>query len=117
MWAAHLLFHLLTGWSTLAPALVQAAHDFGWKLALQPRWDEAVPLLGTASILELQLLLLDAGLLATLYLGWRLARQWAVSCGRAAALLLPWVLPVLLGYAAGLWILLEPMQMRGMMHL
>jgi cytochrome c oxidase assembly factor CtaG len=116
MWAAHLLFHLLTGWSTLAPALVQAAHDLGWKLALQPRWDAAVPLLGTASILELQLLLLDAGLLATLYLGWRLARQWAASLGRAAALLLPWVLPVLLGYAAGLWILLEPMQMRGMMH-
>ena len=30
MWAAHLLFHLFTGWATLGPALHQAAADLGW---------------------------------------------------------------------------------------
>ncbi len=116
MWAAHLLFHLLTGWSTLNPAVVQTAHDLGWRLAAQPHWGGAMPLLDAASILSLQLLLLDAGLLATLYLGWRLARDWAPSWNRACLLLLPWLLPAVVGYAAGVWTLLQPMQMRGLMH-
>jgi hypothetical protein len=66
------------------------------------------------SILSAQLLLLDAGLLFSLYLGWRLAQQWAARPGRAVLLLLPWASTVVLGYAAGVWILLQPMQMRGM---
>jgi len=116
MWAAHLLFHLFTGWSTLNPAIIQTAHDLGWRLAAKPDWSGAMPLLQSASILSLQLLLLDAGLLATLYLGWRMARGWAPSWNRACLLLLPWLLPAVVGYAAGVWTLLQPMQMRGMMH-
>ena len=65
-------------------------------------------------MLSIQLLLLDMGLLLTLYLGWRLARQWAVRSGRAVLILLPWAATVALAYAAGVWILLQPMQMRGM---
>ena len=66
-------------------------------------------------MLSVQLLLLDAGLLLTLYLGWRLAQQWATTAGRAVLLLLPWATTVAVGYAAGVWILLQPMQMRGVM--
>lgn len=117
MWAAHLLFHLLTGWATLSPALVQTAHDLGWRIAAQPQWGGAMPLLAAGSLLSVQLLLLDAGALLTLYLGWRIARQWVASAGRALLLLLPWMLPVVLGYASGVWILLQPMQMRGMMSM
>lgn len=116
MWAAHLLFHLLTGWSTLGPSVVQTVHDLGLRIAAQPRWDASLPLFQTASILSLQLLVLDVGLLVTLYLGWRLARERVASWRRAVLFLLPWVLPVALGYAAGVWTLLQPMQMRGMMH-
>jgi hypothetical protein len=60
-----------------------------------------------------QLLVLDAGLLLTLYLGWRLAQQWASRVGRAVLLLLPWALTVAAGYAVAIWIVLQPMQMRG----
>jgi cytochrome c oxidase assembly factor CtaG len=116
MWAAHLVFHLVTGWATLSPALVQTAHDLDWHVAAQPQWGSVMPPLVAGSILSVQLLLLDAGMLLTLYLGWRLARQWVASAGRALLLLLPWTLPVVLGYAAGVWILLQPMQMRGMMR-
>jgi hypothetical protein len=70
-----------------------------------------LPLLPAKSMLSVQLLVLDAGLLLTLYLGWRLAQQWA---GRALLLLLPWATIVAGTYAAGVWILLQPMQMRGM---
>ncbi len=114
MWAAHLLFHLFTGWSTLGPALHQASADFGWRLLAPAQWGMATPLISANSVLSAQLLLLDAGLLFSLYLGWRLARQWAVRPARAALLLLPWASSVVLGYAAGVWILLQPMQMRGM---
>jgi ferredoxin len=56
---------------------------------------------------SLQIIILDAGLLLTLYAGWRsltrareLSFFGAIACGL---------------YAAGIWILLQPMQMRGMM--
>jgi hypothetical protein len=74
-----------------------------------------LPLLPANTLLAVQLLLLDAGLLLTLYLGWRLAQQWTTRAGRAVLLLLPWATTVAVAYAAGVWILLQPMQMRGVM--
>jgi hypothetical protein len=79
------------------------------------QWGMEQPLLAANTLLSVQLLLLDAGLLMTLYLGWRLARHWAKSAGRAVLLLLPWAMTVAVAYAAGVWILLQPMQMRGVM--
>jgi hypothetical protein len=114
MWAAHLLFHLTTGWATLGPALRQAATDFGWHFLGPAQWGMELPMLPANSMLSVQLLVLDAGLLLTLYLGWRLAQQWATRAGRAVLLLLPWAMIVTGTYAAGVWILLQPMQMRGM---
>jgi hypothetical protein len=115
MWAAHLLFHLITGWATLGPALHQAAADLGWHFFAPALWRMEQPLLPANTLLSVQLLLLDAGLLLTLYLGWRLARQWATSAGRAVLLLLPWATMVAVAYATGVWIMLQPMQMRGVM--
>jgi cytochrome c oxidase assembly factor CtaG len=113
MWAAHLLFHLFSGWATLAPAIRQAGTDFGWHLLLPARWGMEMPLLPANSMLSVQLLLLDAGLLLTLYLGWRLVQQWSGRTSRAVLLLLPWATTVAVVYAVGVWILLQPMQMRG----
>ena len=79
------------------------------------QWRIGQPLLPANTLLSVQLLLLDAGLLLTLYLGWRLARQWATSAGRAVLLLLPWATMVAVAYATGVWIMLQPMQMRGVM--
>jgi hypothetical protein len=72
-----------------------------------------MPLLPANTMLSVQLLLLDAGLLLTLYLGWRLVQQWSARTSRAVLLLLPWATTVAVVYAAGVWILLQPMQMRG----
>jgi hypothetical protein len=115
MWAAHLLFHLITGWATLGPAIHQAAADLGMHLFAPAHWGTEQPLLPANTLLSVQLLLLDAGLLMTLYLGWRLARQRAKNVGRAVLLLLPWATMVAAAYATGVWIMLQPMQMRGMM--
>ncbi len=61
-------------------------------------------------------MLLDAGLLASLYTAWRIAVQMRGRGRRAVALLAPWT-PVIAGlWVAGVWIVLQPMQMRGMVH-
>jgi cytochrome c oxidase assembly factor CtaG/polyferredoxin len=114
MWAAHLLFHLFTGWASLGPVAHQAAADFRWHFLSPPQWGMELPLLSAHAVLSLQLLLLDAGLLCTLYLGWRRSLEWAARPSRAVLLLLPWATTVAAVYAAGIWILLQPMQMRGM---
>ena len=110
MWAAHLLFHLLSGWNTLLPGLLQAASDVGLKV--HPNWSSAVSLLQPDTLLTLQLLTLDAGLLLTLYIGWRMVNQKTSGFGKAAMTLAPWVVLTVVLYAGGVWTLLQPMQMR-----
>ena len=112
MWTAHLSFHLLTGWNSVLPAILQAARDFHLSSAV-PDWSAERPLLTPGALLQLQLALLDLGLLATLYLGWRLVQDEG-SLSLQVVRLTPWALLVIALYAAGIWILLEPMQMRGM---
>jgi cytochrome c oxidase assembly factor CtaG/polyferredoxin len=67
--------------------------------ALAPFVPDAIPL---------EILLLDAGLLFTLYLIWRAAQS-------SFRLALPWATLAMGLYSLGLWILFQPMQMRGMM--
>jgi hypothetical protein len=86
MWAAHLLYHLAASW-------------------VVPDW-----------LTSAQILLLDAGLLLTLYVAWRVAVQSTERVRRALELVAPWAALSCGLYAAGVWILLQPMQMRGTMH-
>jgi len=81
MWAAHLLFHFANALKT--PAMIAPA----------------------------QILLLDAGLLLSMYIGWRVAKDYA-----ARALMIPWAALSCVLYGTGIWILFQPMQMRGMLH-
>jgi hypothetical protein len=133
MWAAHLCFHLVTAAGALIPAWQQAVMDLHMSHATAD-WSAAAPLLSPGALLQLQFGWLDAGLLFTLYLGWRIVRPGtlrnparsatiAAPAGRHAApaiahsllVLAPWATVVLLLYGTGVWVLLEPMQMRGMM--
>lgn len=102
MWIAHLWFHFLTAWSSIVPAAVRALHFASvasGNMQAPAWWPPA------------EILLLDAGLLLTLYLGWRIADRTR----RVLAWLIPWAALAVLLYAAGLWILFQPMQMRGML--
>jgi hypothetical protein len=62
----------------------------------------------------LQTLLLDAGLLLTLYLAWRIALAYAPRLGDAFRLFAPWAGIAAALYITGVWIFLQPMQMRGL---
>ena len=107
MWAAHLLYHFITGWSSAIPPIQRALSGTMQTAAIPfvPTW-----------LMPAQILLLDAGLLLTLYVTWRIADQRARQLRKAAAIMLPWAALSLSLYALGIWILLQPMEMRGMLH-
>src|SRR5262249_42269407 len=97
MWTAHLAFHLVSGWESL--------------VMVAQRWLPDVapvrPAATGADLLGVEILLLGAGLLVTLYAMWRTARTWSA--------MLPWASAAVGLYGIGIWIFLQPMQMRGMM--
>ncbi len=102
MWIAHFWFHFLTAWSSIVPAAgrpLRLASVASSNMQAPVWWPPA------------EILLLDAGLLLTLYLGWRVAGRTR----RALHFSTPWAILAVLLYAAGLWILFHPMQMRGML--
>jgi ferredoxin len=101
MWAAHLAFHLMTGWPSIVP-IVQRVMGFG-----EPDWSLACAGSPSDALLGAELLLLDAGVLLSLYLGWKVAPQSSRYVPFASVALSLW--------AAGAWILFQPMQMRGML--
>ena len=63
---------------------------------------------------SLQILLLDGGLLLTLYVGWRIAKRVFSHTRGALRLFVPWAGLAVLLYAVGVWIVFQPMEMRGM---
>lgn len=107
MWAAHLLYHFATGWMAAWPVVQRAVSG---TLGVIP-----MPMI-PAWLTSAQLLVLDGGLLLTLYVSWRVALQSAGRVQRALAIVTPWAALSCTLYAAGVWILFQPMQMRGMLH-
>jgi cytochrome c oxidase assembly factor CtaG len=107
MWAAHVFYHLATGWVAAWPAVQRIVAGTATAVALPvvPSW-----------VTPFQLLALNAGLLGTLWLVWKIAAQTTAKLKSVLALMTPWVAVSIALYGAGVWILFQPMQMRGMMH-
>jgi hypothetical protein len=59
---------------------------------------------------RLEIVSLDLGLLLSLYSGYRIAKGLTPAAWRA---FVPWALLIILLFATGVWIALQPMQMRG----
>lgn len=105
IWASHFLFHLATGAFTIVPVTERF-------LGLTPDWSR----IGFSGdwIVGLELTLLDLGLLASLYLSWRIARE-RFPTGRRIAGFVPWGVLATLLFAAAVWMIFQPMDMRGTM--
>jgi len=114
MWAAHVVFHLVTGAGAVLPALQRALLDAGIPLAGRPDW-AAARAAAPEWLLPAKLALLDAGFCLTVVTGWRIARQLAERARPALALLAPWAGLAAALWVAGVWILVQPMEMRGTM--
>lgn len=87
MWAAHVLYHEVTSRTMVPDWLVPA-----------------------------QLLLLDAGLLLMIYLSWHIGLKYGRNIRDAIRIAVPWAMLGAVVYAIGVWILFQPMQMRGAMQ-
>jgi cytochrome c oxidase assembly factor CtaG/polyferredoxin len=114
MWAAHFLFHFLVGWNAAWPVFQRAVGDLGLAVANQRTFSGSSPVFSMDNVRILQTVLLDIGLLATLYLGWRIARAYAPKLRLALRVMAPWSSVALALYLFGIWTCLQPMQMRGL---
>jgi cytochrome c oxidase assembly factor CtaG/polyferredoxin len=105
MWLAHYCYHFLTSYDTAVPVAQRFLADLDLTSLCEPAWGYSCCRPVTPWLLPLELLFLDVGLLVSLYTGYRLAPTLKA--------LVPWALLSLLLFAAGVWILFQPMQMRG----
>jgi len=112
MWLAHYSFHLFTGFESVKPALGRMMYIVGIGSDETLNWTCNCDPAGNG-LLKLEILMLDAGLLMSLYIGYRMARNRFTDVRRALGAFVPWACLSLLLFAAGVWILLQPMQMRG----
>jgi cytochrome c oxidase assembly factor CtaG/polyferredoxin len=110
MWLAHYGYHLLTSYESAWPVVQRFAADHALNLGT-PEWARACCRPVGAWLPKLEILFLDVGLLATLHAMYRVARELAPT--RAVAVLLPWAALAVGLFAAGVWVVLQPMDMRG----
>jgi hypothetical protein len=112
MWLAHYAFHLLAGGAAVWPVVQRLAADLGIAALGEPCWSnccagEVAP----SWLLPLEITFLDLGFLLSLYAAYRIAGERGPA--RPLAAFLPWAALVGLLFLAGLWLLFQPMQMRG----
>jgi cytochrome c oxidase assembly factor CtaG/ferredoxin len=115
MWLAHYGFHFLTSYETIVPTAQRFASDLGWisAAAPDPLCDCCRP--ARPWLLHLEIIFLDVGLLLSLYTAHRIALSLSPRRSVALQAFIPWAAVILLLFAAGIWILFQPMQMRGTM--
>jgi ferredoxin len=110
IWLAHYSFHLFTGLFTFIPVTQSALADAGLPLLGPPLWSlRGIP---PGFIHPLELGFLALGLLGSLLVAWRIAEREVP--GRAARAFIPWAGLCLLLWASAIWLLAQPMDMRGM---
>jgi cytochrome c oxidase assembly factor CtaG/ferredoxin len=117
MWLAHYSFHFFTSWDAVVPAVQRFAGDRGWSAAGQPLWQCACCQGAADWIPHVEILMLDFGLLASLYAGFRTAEATTSRTTQAIRLFAPWATLIVLMFAIGVWIVFQPMEMRGTLSL
>ncbi len=113
MWLAHYSFHLLTSYDTVVPAAQRFALDLGWPALGPPHWVAGCCRRVADWLPRLEVVFLDLGLLLSLYTAYRIALAHSPSLSRALWALAPWALLIALLFVAGIWLVFQPMQMRG----
>ena len=113
MWLAHYSFHFLTSCDAAIPAAQRFAGQLGWTTWGTPVWLATCCRQSAAWIPRLEIVFLQLGLLLSLYTGYRITLSCAPRPPQALKLFAPWALLIGVMFVAGVWILLQPMQMRG----
>jgi hypothetical protein len=113
MWLAHYSFHFLTSFATIVPVTQRFAGELGWVGLGEPLWSCACCRPASDWIMHLQIVMLDLGLLLSLYTGLRIAERHGREPRQVLRAFAPWGVLTALLFVVGVWIVFQPMQMRG----
>ena len=108
-WTAHYLFHFLTGLWTFVPVAQGAAEDLGYPIFGAPNWGRGG--IHASLVQPIELGFLGLGLVGSWIVGSRLVRlgQERESTKGFA----PWAALHLVIFVAAVWLMSQPMEMRG----
>jgi ferredoxin len=110
VWVAHFLFHFLTGALTIVPVVQSLLVDLGWLALARPRWDLG-PIVPRLWMFPLEVGLMGLGWLGSLLAVYRIAER--ENPRRPWRAFLPWAGLLLLLLLTGVWLMSQPMEMRG----
>ena len=111
IWVAHYAFHFFTGLWTFVPVLQDALYSIGITLLGEPQWRMVG--LPTDFVAPLQVGFLSLGLIGSIFVAYRIAER--EPSARPLAVAAPWAAVAILLFGASLWLLSQPMEMRGSM--
>ena len=113
LWCAHYAFHLLTSAGTIFSAGNRILADLN--LVMLSEAAAACACCGEVAgwILPIEILLLDVGLCLSLFVAYRIAERRTHSARAALRAWIVWAVLLLGLFAFAVWILMQPMQMRG----
>ncbi|HVF22421.1 MAG TPA: hypothetical protein VM941_05070 [Pyrinomonadaceae bacterium] len=109
IWLAHYSFHFLTGIFTFIPVTQAAVAELGSAILGQPRWGLTGMSPSVVQLLEFGFIAL--GLLGSLLVSYSIAATEELV--HPLRVFVPWAALSLLLAAASFWVLLQPMEMRG----
>lgn len=109
VWLAHYGFHLLTGLWTFVPVAQHAMVQMGLPWLGEPRWGMGG--LPAARVYPLEIGILILGFLGTLLVTYRIAESDRPR--RTHTAFVPWAILATLLFASAIWLLSQPMEMRG----
>jgi Fe-S-cluster-containing hydrogenase component 2 len=113
MWLTHYSFHLLTSAGTALAATQRFFLDLGLPFLGQPEWSSCCAAPPADWLIRLEIVFLDLGLLLSLYTSYRIALDRHPRLADALKALAPWMAVILALFVVGVWIVLQPMEMRG----
>jgi len=109
IWLAHFGFHFLTGLYTFIPVTQNALASIGWPILGAPKWSLVGLPKNAVNVFEFGFL--GLGLLGSLIVNHRLAED---DCrDQPAKAYLPWAVLSILLWISAMWLMSQPMQMRG----
>jgi len=115
VWLAHYAFHFLTGAFTLIPVTQSFLNDSGFNVG-NPLW-ELGPIVPASWLFPMQTIFIYLGLFGSLLVGFQIAINYYKARHVALRAFIPWGVLSLLMMGAALWIMFQPMEMRGTIFL
>jgi hypothetical protein len=111
MWLAHYGFHFFTGLYAIVPVTQNMLANLGWPILGEPRWTLVGLPKTVVEPLEFGFLLL--GLAGSMAVAWRLAQDDSEE--HTARAFAPWAVVGVILFAASVWLMMQPMDMRATM--